>query len=110
MFSGKKVIKKRPSDIILTQDNTVVEDIIEETSTLPKEITDVMDSIRLNWDFMSSENFNPIPEALSLLDKSSLGSDMGKFNIMYDRLEKSMDLIVNGTPVQLKTKYWRLSN
>jgi hypothetical protein len=71
---------------------------------------------------MAVENFNPVPQALALLDTGSLGStllylpvslfflryfyiilyspheglDINKFNAMYTKLEKAMDLIVNG--------------
>ncbi|KAI9334954.1 Sec8 exocyst complex component-specific domain-containing protein [Obelidium mucronatum] len=65
-----------------------------ENSTLPKEVTSVMDAVRVNWDFMSNTQFNPVPHALSLLD-SSHGLDIKKFYLMHEKLEQTMDVIVN---------------
>ncbi|KAJ3012377.1 UNVERIFIED_CONTAM: hypothetical protein HDU68_001241 [Siphonaria sp. JEL0065] len=76
--------------------------------TLPKEVTSVMDAVRVNWDFMSNtqvhskfdssiidrKQFNPVPHALSLLD-SSHGLDIKKFYSMHEKLEQTMDVIVN---------------
>eukprot|EP00842_Homolaphlyctis_polyrhiza_P004042 jgi/Hompol1/4639/HPOL_001819-RA len=54
-----------------------------------------MSAVRLNWDFMTASEFNPIPYALSLLDGSSMGRDFQAFCDVHDTLEKAMDLIVN---------------
>ncbi|KAI8925799.1 Sec8 exocyst complex component-specific domain-containing protein [Entophlyctis helioformis] len=62
---------------------------------LPAMVMDVMSVVRLNWDFMTGSEFNPIPYALSLLDSSSLGRDYQTFLQVHDSLETAMDLIVN---------------
>ncbi|KAI8614367.1 Sec8 exocyst complex component-specific domain-containing protein [Chytriomyces sp. MP71] len=64
-------------------------------ASLPKEVTSVMDAVRVNWDFMSSVNFNPVPHALSLLDSTANGLDIKKFYLMHEKLEGVMDIIVN---------------
>jgi hypothetical protein len=107
MFSGKRQVRKKISDLAIKDPNDPANhgkpnsnhpDEVHDTepSTLPKEITDLMDSIRIHWDFMSAENFNPIPHALSILDSSSLGLDKNKFDAMFSKVEKAMDVIVNG--------------
>ncbi|KAH6571183.1 hypothetical protein BASA50_005377 [Batrachochytrium salamandrivorans] len=68
---------------------------VEETNSLPPLVTEVMSVVRLNWDFMTAAEFNPIPYALSLLDGGSLGRDYELFCEVHDTLEKAMDLIVN---------------
>nr|KAJ3422215.1 hypothetical protein HK105_000713 [Polyrhizophydium stewartii] len=67
----------------------------EDASTLPPLVSEVMSAVRLNWDFMTTSEFNPIPYALSLLDGSSLGRDYQAFCEIHDTLERAMDLIVN---------------
>ncbi|KAJ3252851.1 hypothetical protein HDU77_004892 [Chytriomyces hyalinus] len=67
----------------------------ESDTSLPKEVTSVMDAVRVNWDFMSNINFNPVPHALSLLDSTANGLDIKKFYAMHERLEAVMDIIVN---------------
>ncbi|KAJ3350234.1 hypothetical protein HDU83_009804 [Entophlyctis luteolus] len=54
-----------------------------------------MDAIRANWEFMTATNFNAIPFALALMDSTRTGMDLKKFYAMHERLEQSMDLIVN---------------
>ncbi|KAJ3120618.1 hypothetical protein HK100_012723 [Physocladia obscura] len=75
--------------------DTFKTDALERDSTLPKEVTQVMDIIRVNWDFMSTDKFNPVPHALALMDSSANGLDVKKFYAMHEKLEQSMDLIVN---------------
>ncbi|KAI8915401.1 Sec8 exocyst complex component-specific domain-containing protein [Powellomyces hirtus] len=66
-----------------------------EPNTLPKVVTDIQAEINISWDFMTPTEFNPVPHALSLLDESSLGLDYSKFCVIFGKLEKAMDLIVN---------------
>ncbi|KAJ3293376.1 hypothetical protein HDU79_000412 [Rhizoclosmatium sp. JEL0117] len=66
-----------------------------DACTLPKEVTSVMDAVRVNWDMFSNPQFNPVPHALSLLDNSVNGLDIKKFYAMHERLEQTMDVIVN---------------
>ncbi|KAJ3217398.1 hypothetical protein HDU67_007981 [Dinochytrium kinnereticum] len=98
MFSAKRTPKR---DLNVTE---VAEPSVEsvrpkvysdEPNTLPKEVVDIMNVISNDWDFMTEEDFNPIPHALSLLDTSSLGLNYTKFGKIYEKLETAMDLIVN---------------
>ncbi|KAJ3411659.1 hypothetical protein HDV05_001868 [Chytridiales sp. JEL 0842] len=104
MFSGKRQLRTKISELAIKDDSSPIspkspqpgpDEPESEPSTLPKEITDLMDSIRVHWDFMSAENFNAIPHALSLLDSSSVGLDKSRFETMFNKLEKAMDTIVN---------------
>ncbi|KAI8827584.1 Sec8 exocyst complex component-specific domain-containing protein [Chytriomyces cf. hyalinus JEL632] len=67
----------------------------ESDTSLPKEVTSVMDAVRVIWDFMSNINLNPVPHALSLLDSTANGLDIKKFYAMHERLEAVMGIIVN---------------
>ncbi|KAJ2992926.1 hypothetical protein HDV02_002743 [Globomyces sp. JEL0801] len=73
--------------------STIVE--TDDASSFPSSVTDIMSVVRLNWDFMTTTEFNPIPYALSLLDGSSLGSDFEGFCKVYQGVEVAMDQIVN---------------
>ncbi|KAJ3108835.1 hypothetical protein HDU97_010107 [Phlyctochytrium planicorne] len=100
MFSSKrnrKEAQNAPKEEIVERKEVEVEDsrYKDEPNTLPREVVEVMDTIRSDWDFMTEEDFNPIPYALSLLDTSSLGLNYTKYMKIYDKLEVAMDLIVN---------------
>ncbi|KAJ3334079.1 hypothetical protein HDU76_011603 [Blyttiomyces sp. JEL0837] len=84
-------------------------DGVDEPNTLPKEVISLMDEIRLAWDFMSDEDFNPVPHALALLESSSSVADIKRFYSTYDKLENAMDVIVNGT-IKLKPPSYAYSN
>ncbi|KAJ3201082.1 hypothetical protein HDU82_008374 [Entophlyctis luteolus] len=87
----------RPSPAVPAVYVSPVESNIPEgqDSTLPREVISVMDAIRANWEFMTATNFNAIPFALALMDSTRTGMDLKKFYAMHERLEQSMDLIVN---------------
>ncbi|KAJ8325200.1 hypothetical protein BDV3_007243 [Batrachochytrium dendrobatidis] len=103
MFAGRYRVGKRdgktPTGVVVPgqEGNTrpITSPEIEEANSLPPLVTEVMSVVRLNWDFMTANEFNPIPYALSLLDGSSLGRDYESFCDIHDSLEKAMDLIVN---------------
>lgn len=62
---------------------------------LPPLVVEVMEDIQNHWSHMQTENFNPVPHSLALIDSTSLGRDYKSFKNISDRLEKAMDLIVN---------------
>ncbi|KAJ3075448.1 hypothetical protein HDU98_008066 [Podochytrium sp. JEL0797] len=76
---------KKSNDSLRLPDRDKLKQVVaqEDISTLPKEVTAVMDA------------FNPVPHALSLLDSTANGLDIKKFYSMHERLEKTMDIIVN---------------
>ncbi|KAK9728372.1 exocyst subunit [Basidiobolus ranarum] len=60
-----------------------------------RRVEDVLSQVQLEWRFLTSEDFNPVILALSLLDKSSLGKDINAFKALLLRLETAMDAVVN---------------
>ncbi|CAG8757762.1 25105_t:CDS:10 [Gigaspora margarita] len=60
-----------------------------------REMEAVMRQINENWDFMNSENFNPVSLALQLLDDSSLGKDYKAFQQTKASLDRALQFIVN---------------
>ncbi|CAI2168626.1 9696_t:CDS:10 [Funneliformis geosporum] len=59
------------------------------------EMEAAMRQIKAKWEFMTSEEFNPVPLALELLDGSSLGKDYRLFKQMKGQLDKALQYIVN---------------
>ncbi|CAG8608081.1 1861_t:CDS:10 [Dentiscutata erythropus] len=60
-----------------------------------REMEAVMRQINEKWDFMNSENFNPVSLALQLLDDSSLGKDYKAFQQTKASLDRALQFIVN---------------
>ncbi|CAG8559752.1 1079_t:CDS:10 [Racocetra persica] len=60
-----------------------------------QEMEAVMRQINENWEFMKSENFNPVSLALQLLDDSSLGKDYRAFQQTKSSLDRALQFIVN---------------
>ncbi|ORX92580.1 hypothetical protein K493DRAFT_316507 [Basidiobolus meristosporus CBS 931.73] len=70
----------------------VQDDNIEESI---RRVEDVLSEVQLEWRYLTSEDFNPVILALSLLDKSSLGKDINAFKALLLKLETAMDAVVN---------------
>jgi exocyst complex component 4 len=66
----------------------------DEENPLPPEVIVIMDEINDYWPSLTSQDFNPVPCALSLLDSTSLATDFTSFCKIYEKLENAMDSVV----------------
>ena len=76
---------------------------VDDTHSIPNSVLEVMSVVKLNWEFMTLNEFNAIPYALSLLDESSVGSDYNRFLETSLLVDNAMELIVNGEDVLIQT-------
>ncbi|RHZ59662.1 hypothetical protein Glove_362g4 [Diversispora epigaea] len=60
-----------------------------------REMEAVMRQINQDWEEMTSEDFNPVPLSLQLLDDSSLGKDYKFFQQTKKNLDRALQFIVN---------------
>ncbi|CAG8550348.1 2665_t:CDS:10 [Diversispora eburnea] len=60
-----------------------------------QEMKAVMKQINQDWEEMTSEDFNPVPLSLQLLDDSSLGRDYNFFLQTKKNLDRALQFIVN---------------
>ena len=91
-FLTPKLESNTPSSNISSRLNVEIEDPL---TVVPSQVTEIMSVIKLNWDFMTSMDFNAIPYALSLTDPSSVGSDYQRFLETFQMVDEAMDLVVN---------------
>ena len=93
-FLTPKLETNTPSSLPTSRLNVEIED---PQTVVPSQVTEIMSVIKLNWDFMTSMDFNAIPYSLSLSDASSVGSDYQRFLETFAMVDEAMDLVVNGS-------------
>lgn len=61
-------------------------------------VTDLLQSIQRDWDFMASDDCVPVQVALQLMDTSTLGKAdrESDFLRMREQIQKTLKSIVNG--------------
>ena len=64
----------------------------------PLDLSDVLEHIQQEWDFMTNERCIPVQVALHLMDSSSLGRahQYDQFQATHKQLQKALKAIVNG--------------
>lgn len=71
--------------------------LVEENAD-PIVLSDVLQHIQQEWDFMTDEKCIPVQVALHLMDSSSLGRahQYDQFQQTHKQLQKALKAIVNG--------------
>lgn len=77
--------------------------------TLLAPVTDVLQMVQREWDFVASENCVPVQVALQLMDTSTLGKadrepDFIKIN---DKIQRTLKSVVNGKPPNPSSTFTR---
>ncbi|KAF9365772.1 hypothetical protein BGX34_008376 [Mortierella sp. NVP85] len=58
---------------------------------------DIRDLLNDEWEFMTKPDFNPVPLALELMDRSSLGKDYDMFCMILRNIERALKDVVHGS-------------
>ncbi|CAO3563940.1 unnamed protein product [Mortierella alpina] len=58
---------------------------------------DIRDLLNDEWEFMTKDDFNPVPLALELMDGSSLGKDYDMFCMILRNIERALKDVVDGS-------------
>ncbi|KAF9949491.1 hypothetical protein BGZ65_007305, partial [Modicella reniformis] len=58
---------------------------------------DIRDLLNDEWEFMTKPDFNPVPLALELMDRSSLGRDYDMFSMILRNIERALKDVVDGS-------------
>ncbi|KAI9297402.1 hypothetical protein K502DRAFT_323305 [Neoconidiobolus thromboides FSU 785] len=60
-----------------------------------KNAEEILKQVKKDWPLLASEEFNPVPLALDLIDVSSLGKDFNGFENLLDRFNNAVEEVVN---------------